>query len=431
MTYTPLTQRTFDVNVPPELRTLYPDATGAAEATYIVKNTRDTPVRGKVRLVPKEGTNAAWLIAPQNEERDFRPGEAQQFKVGVKLPAGQTPGTYGFRLDVANVANPQEDFTEGDVVAFTVTPKPGPTPNGGPPKWLIPVIAVLVLLIVGGIILGVVLSRGIKVPQVTGLELDKAEKALTDAGLTLGKVTEGQKAGTTTGIIFEQKPDAGSKAKKGAAVDLTVQGDPPVALPDVKGKKLADVQTSLEQAGLVVKVVSAREGSAAPGTILKQAPDPGNVPPKTDVTLTVQAAPDPVAMPNLVGQTLDNAVARLATAGIPFNKKPVVTGRSNPNQVVQQSIAANAPVPPGTTVTLDIEGVAVPALKGMPIDKAKLELRNRGLGVGTATGTVVNSTFPAAGAPALLGTPVNINSIRTWPGGIIVRPPLVTRIPPR
>src|SRR4051812_40377015 len=103
MTYTPITQRTFDVNVPPELRTLYPDASGTAEATYIVKNTRDTPARGKARLVPKDGTSAAWLVPPQNEERDFRPGEAQQFKVGVKLPANPTPGTYGFRIDVANV----------------------------------------------------------------------------------------------------------------------------------------------------------------------------------------------------------------------------------------------------------------------------------------------------------------------------------------
>jgi beta-lactam-binding protein with PASTA domain len=403
-----ITQRTFEVSVPPELRTLFPDGSGSAEATYAVKNTKSSPVRGKARLVPKEGTDAKWLVPPANEERDFRPNEAQQFKVGVNVPADAPPGTYGFRIDVANVANPQEDFTEGDVVAFTVAARK-PVPNGGGmPKWLIPVIAAAVLLIAGGIVAAILMTRGIKVPKVVGLEVAQAEKSLVDAGLRLGKITPGQKPGTELGIVLEQRPGEGEKLKKEGVVDLTVQSDPLVSLPNVKDKKLAEVRPSLEQSGLVLKIVSVREGNAAPDTILRQDPGPGSVPSRTEVTLTVQAPPQPPTMPNVVGKLLDEAVGTLTSAGIPFSKKAVLDGPRK-GSVVRQSIAQGQSVPPGTTVVLEITGIAVPDLTNRPVAAARATLQNIGLNVGTVKGTVVSFTVPAKNTPVLLGTTVDIN----------------------
>lgn len=133
-------QKTFSVSVPAATRTLYPNNTGKTEVTFTVTNNRATPARASVYLVAKDGADDSWFGINGNVERDFGAKETQQYKVLVQIPPDTPAGVYNFRADVVNVANPQEDFAEGDSVSLEWKPAPA-TPRKPLPLWLIPVIA--------------------------------------------------------------------------------------------------------------------------------------------------------------------------------------------------------------------------------------------------------------------------------------------------
>ena len=54
-------------------------------------------------------------------ERDYPIGGTEQITVAVVVPPEAAAGIYPFRLDVASVINPDEDWAKGPLVAFEVT----------------------------------------------------------------------------------------------------------------------------------------------------------------------------------------------------------------------------------------------------------------------------------------------------------------------
>jgi beta-lactam-binding protein with PASTA domain len=424
MAHPSITRRTFDVDIPPEMRTLYPDASGAAELTCTVTNTSAVPVRAKLRIAPTNGTAREWLVPAQDEERDFRANEAQQFKVALRVPATPRPpaGTYGFRVDAANVANPQEDYTEGAVVAFAITPgdeRGGETPQTNK-TWLIVAATAVLLLLVGGAILAAILLRAPKVPSLGGKDLLVVEKELKDRGLALGEVSEGDKPDAPVGTVIAQSPQANLKAKKGDRVNVTMQLDRPE--PRLEGKKLKDVQADVLKMGYELEIINVREGVKPPGTILRQPDDrrssitfdalPGRPrffvgPINIDVEADAQGAP----MPSLSRQPLADATAKLAAANIAFKITPVLTPLVEPGQVLQQSKPANEVVNPTEQVELRIRGVLVPDINGMPLLKAAGALGSAKLTVGQIIGPEDGSVLlsePSLGQAVLPGTRVHL-----------------------
>lgn len=75
-----------------------------------------------------------------------------------------------------------------------------------------------------------------KVPDITGKTEEEAAKALEDAGLKKGKVTQAEGEGRK-GRIVAQSPDADSTSERGSAVDFTVSAGPKTtAIPDLRGQ---------------------------------------------------------------------------------------------------------------------------------------------------------------------------------------------------
>jgi beta-lactam-binding protein with PASTA domain len=132
--------------------TLRVDDKGHAEAVFTVTNATARPVRGMGRPKALGETKKESLSIPGETERDFGGGATEQFTVNFDA-AGAPAGKYPFRLDVASALNPDEDFTEGPTVNVEIVgvPTPAVETKKGFPKWIIPVIAVVVLLI-GGVI---------------------------------------------------------------------------------------------------------------------------------------------------------------------------------------------------------------------------------------------------------------------------------------
>jgi len=143
--------RTFTVSVPPGSRTLRAGADGRAQVAYTVANKKPTPARARVRVAARDSSRDEWFQVEGDAERDFRAEEAQVFTVRVAIPRDVPAGTYGFRLDAVSVADPQEDFTEGDSIAVEWTPPPV-TPRPRLPWWLIPAAAGVVAIVVGVVV---------------------------------------------------------------------------------------------------------------------------------------------------------------------------------------------------------------------------------------------------------------------------------------
>ncbi len=127
------------------------DAAGKASAIFTVTNTSHKPVRGIARARALGNTENDWLDVEGETERDFGAGATEQFTVNFSKSADAPAGKFPFRLDVASATNPDEEFTEGPTVNVQTAPQAQLIKKAGFPWWIIPVIALLLLLIAGAV----------------------------------------------------------------------------------------------------------------------------------------------------------------------------------------------------------------------------------------------------------------------------------------
>ena len=143
--------KTFSITVPPESRTLYADADGRAEVAYTITNQLTAPARGRLQIVPRGSALEKWFALDGEPERDFRAGEAHLATVRVRIPADVPAGKFDFRADAISVVNPQEDFSEGDLITIEWRPRP-PVPPPKFPWWLWLVLGGIAIVILGVLI---------------------------------------------------------------------------------------------------------------------------------------------------------------------------------------------------------------------------------------------------------------------------------------
>ena len=136
------------------------------------------------------------------------------------------------------------------------------------------------------------------VPQLVGLtSLDDVRIALSDFGLVLGAITEGD-SNQPGGYVLEQNPGEGTQVAAGSAVDIVVSSGL-VEVPDVTGLTEAQARSDLAQAGFEVQVVEQESSISSPGQVLAQSPQPGTQLARGSlVTITVAiAAAEPTPTP--------------------------------------------------------------------------------------------------------------------------------------
>ncbi len=133
-------------------------------------------------------------------------------------------------------------------------------------------------------------QRSLTVPETQGMSRRDAERALEEAGFSVGEVTQ-QSNDAARGTVLASKPAGGAKAPVGA-IGLIVSGGPSsVTLPNVVGRPYADARSALEQIGLLVSGSGLDSVSTAPaGTVISQSPTAGRtVPSGTTVQLRLSA----------------------------------------------------------------------------------------------------------------------------------------------
>ncbi|WP_250454439.1 PASTA domain-containing protein [Caballeronia sp. ATUFL_M2_KS44] len=194
-----------------------------AEAAFTLTNNTSRTLRGLLKVRPLGQTKGGWFgFAGERErspqmEREFASG-THQVKLNVNVPTDTPAGQYKFRIDAIYADQPDDDYTEGQVVSIDIPAATAPPP---PPRMPLMLIAAAVAVIVVGIGGWLLIFNGPKVPgDLVGQPFDAASSKLTAAGLVPEKttVTSDKPAGT----VVDTKPAPGERVKKGTQVVLSI-----------------------------------------------------------------------------------------------------------------------------------------------------------------------------------------------------------------
>ena len=193
-----------------------------------------------------------------------------------------------------------------------------------------------------------------EVPDVVGLSLEDASRALSDAGLSMSdSVEEEESSADNTGRVTQQNPPAGSQLSRGSRVTVTVGTGPRmIRVPsNLVGQDIEDVRSTLDAMGFDVQVENV-DSTETDGQVLSVSDEGNELPADSTVTVRVSNGQLIVA-PDLVRQTPEEAEEALRDAGWSgsFNiGRPVNTGSA-----VDSDLIAWASVSEGDSVRRDAD----------------------------------------------------------------------------
>ena len=162
-----------------------------------------------------------------------------------------------------------------------------------------------------------------------------------------------------------------------------------IPVPSLLGLPRAAAEAALARVGLKLGPIHEQESRYPTGTVIGQAPDPGDeVVPEVPIEVTVAVAIKPT-VPDLRGLERDDAQARIEALGLtPGTVQERESKDAAPGTVLTHEPLADMRVEPGTAVMLVVAiapppTVRVPDLGGLPRIEAEASLRRAGLEVGT------------------------------------------------
>jgi serine/threonine-protein kinase len=223
-------------------------------------------------------------------------------------------------------------------VVISVTPAPGSTVRRGSDVAL-------------------VVSKGPEryaVPAVVGMTLAEATARISAVNLKVGKVTKAYDEKVPEGQVVSATPGPGASLKKSTAVALTVsRGRRPIDVPDLTGKDATGAARQLSGLGLKVDATKQQNSDTVPkGAVISQRPRDGIAFRGDTVTLVVSKGPVLVAVPDVVGQQLQQAQGTLEAQGFKVTVRRALGGFFG--TVRLQDPAGGSKAPKGSTITLTI-----------------------------------------------------------------------------
>ncbi|WP_367133821.1 Stk1 family PASTA domain-containing Ser/Thr kinase [Saccharothrix sp. HUAS TT1] len=231
----------------------------------------------------------------------------------------------------------------------------------------------------------------VKVPVLVGKEQSAANAELQAKELTGVVETLPCQPGTTPtctadqiGKVISTDPPANKEVDKRSTVRLVIGAAPePAPVPDVKGLSATDAQKRLEAESWIYQQATETTEVDDPNLVNKvvaQSPNAGITAPKgSAITVTLGRAPDTVQLPDVTGQTVENARATLEGNGFKVQTKDVDSAEPL-NEVIAQN-----PQPgrfeKGALVTLSVSKnnqFKMPDLRGLTENQARSKLSQAG-----------------------------------------------------
>lgn len=208
-----------------------------------------------------------------------------------------------------------------------------------------------------GSTVNVVVSSGpdaANVPKLEGLTKEEAKKALEDAGFSMTVAGTEDSADFDKDVVLRSEPGEGASAPQGSTVNVWVSSGE-VSVPSVVGFSQADAEQALKDAGFDVTVAGreAKDGETV-GNVLEQTPAEGTATKGSTVRLVVAAEAGPVAIPNVVGQTLEEARTRLSDPNLNLGTQVTeeFSDSVEKGRVIRTDPEVNSEVKSGSSVTI-------------------------------------------------------------------------------
>ncbi|MDP8958050.1 MAG: Stk1 family PASTA domain-containing Ser/Thr kinase [Actinomycetota bacterium] len=197
------------------------------------------------------------------------------------------------------------------------------------------------------------------VPRLIGLPRDEAESLIVQQGFVVGTVNEEPSEEIEAGQVMQQSPAEQVLASPGTPVNLTISTGPEViVVPELVGRSERDAIFQLARLGLRTNTIDQFSGEFEEGFVIETEPPAGaEVQEDAVITLVVSQGRAPVAVPDLIGMTEDQARAAVEGQGLQLEvneDRVAVTDRSQHGRVMEQSPEPGREVDPGSEVTVEL-----------------------------------------------------------------------------
>jgi beta-lactam-binding protein with PASTA domain len=197
-----------------------------------------------------------------------------------------------------------------------------------------------------------VVSRGpppVVIPDVAGQPADQATLTLAGAGFAVDPRHDYDE-NVPAGIAIRTDPPANEKHAPESTIALVVSDGPrPVAVPDASGKSYDAAVAALQAKRFSATRVDDFSETVPAGNVVGTDPPAGQLAPRdSQVVVHVSKGPQPVAVPNVVNMSVEQASQALQARGLVADVQNFAPGRT----VKTQNPPADTQVNQGSKVTL-------------------------------------------------------------------------------
>jgi len=226
-----------------------------------------------------------------------------------------------------------------------------------------------------------------RTPQLVGLTLDEAEQQAGDEGLQVQVAGSEYSETAPEGQVLASSPEEGDRILDEGTVDLVVSlGKERYAVPELADLTLQEAQEALTEANLSYDEPTLEyTGKVAEGLVIRASPAPGTrVRPDAVVHLTVSRGRVPIVIPEVVGESEQQAIAALEEEQLVADVASDYSDEVAAGLVISQD-PADGTAFKGDQVTIVVSlgpsQVEVPDVRGDGVKEARLELIDAGFTV--------------------------------------------------
>jgi eukaryotic-like serine/threonine-protein kinase len=332
--------------------------------------------------VPKSLDSITMKALAKNPDNRFSSAsemddDLQRFLAGQKVHATPLLGTTQAMTRAQGRAGETAVFEEADY-------DPGPEPRSRAGWYVLAALGILALFAVLAYLFADSFFGGgktVTVPNLVGRDVEEARTILDRRGLEAD--VERAPSKKPEGEVLEQDPAAGEDAEEGDTVKLVVSGGrAQTTVPNVVNFPQDEAEAAIEDAGLKVGTVTPGESDTIePGSVIETDPAPGEeVDRGSKVNLVVSSGPSAVAVPNVRGQTEEDAISILEDAGFEVNVVDTPSDTVDEGIVISQDPEEGSEASPGDTITISVSSgpgeTPMPSVIGENADAAQTQLES-------------------------------------------------------
>jgi serine/threonine-protein kinase len=277
------------------------------------------------------------------------------------------------------------------------------------------------------------------VPNLIGENVEVARTRIEDQGFTVGLIEYSLTEDVDQDIVIRQTPSGGTTAPPDTPVDLLVSSGPfTVTVPNVAGGTADDAILELTRAGFEnIETQEEFSPDVAIGIVISTNPAAGqSIPREATVIVIVSKGPEPVSVPDVIGDSVDQARSKLDDQGLHLVVSSQTVEVSASSGLV--GLIADQDPDAGTTVETgsDVVGflgvirkVTVPDVTMETVSDAEAAVQAAGLRADLNNSTITNdlaldgliaSQDPVGGSTVDEGTTIQLNVYVYEPPDVMV-----------